>query len=106
MADVRAGVDALDRQIAALLGIRFGYMDAAARIKTTRGAVRDEVRKAAVIAQAESAAQAAGIPGGVATQLWETLVEASIAYELLEFDARGASDGTRTRGLRRDRPAL
>ena len=111
MADVRAGVDALDRQIAALLGIRFGYMDAAAQIKTTRGAVRDEVRKAAVIAQAEVAAQAAGVPEGVATQLWETLVEASIAHELDEFDARhlegdGASDGTRTRGLRRDRPAL
>ena len=110
MIDVRAGVDALDRQLAALLGVRFAYMDAAARIKTTRGAVRDEVRKAAVIAQAERAAQAAGVPDGVAGQLWETLVEASIAHELEEFDARlkgdGASDGTRTRGLRRDRPAL
>ena len=111
MIDVRAGVDALDRQLAALLGIRFGYMDAAARIKTTRGAVRDEVRKAAVIAQAEQAAKAAGVPDGVARQLWEMLVEASIAHELEEFDASrcdgdGASDGTRTRGLRRDRPAL
>ena len=54
MAEVRAGVDALDRALAALLGRRFAYMDAAARIKTERGAVRDEARKAAVIAQAES----------------------------------------------------
>ena len=106
MAEVRAGVDALDRQLAALLGVRFAYMEAAARIKTSRGAVRDEVRKAAVIAHAEAAAQAAGVPEGVAAQLWEALVEASIAHELEEFDARGASDGTRTRDLRRDRPAL
>ena len=106
MVEVRAGVDALDREIAALLGVRFGYMVAAARIKTTRAAVRDEVRKATVIAQAEAAARAAGVPEGVAAQIWETLVEASFAYELVEFNARGASDGTRTRGLRRDRPAL
>ena len=115
MAEVRAGVDAVDREIAALLGQRFGYMTAAARIKTDRGAVRDEVRKAAVIAQAEAQAVAAGVPAGLAATLWETLVEASIAYELALWDgarasepagARGASDGARTRDLRRDRPAL
>lgn len=111
MTDVRAGVDALDRELAALLGVRFGYMRAAARLKAERGAVRDESRKAAVIGQAEVAAHATGVPAGLAAQLWEILVEASIAYELTEFDARssterGASDGTRTRGLRRDRPAL
>ncbi len=107
MAEVRAGVDALDRQLAALLGVRFAYMDAAARIKTARGAVRDAARKAQVIAQAESAAQAAGVPVGLAGVLWETLVEASIAYELAAFDRKGgASDGARTRDLRRDRPAL
>ncbi len=112
MAEVRDGVDALDRDLAALLGRRFAYMAAAARIKTARGAVRDEARKAAVIAQAEAAARAAGVPGGFAAQLWELLVEASIAYELAAFDRRadaggdGASDGARTRDLRRDRPAL
>lgn len=110
MVELRAGVDALDREIAALLGVRFGYMDAAARIKPNREAVRDDARKAAVIAQAEAAAHAAGVPAGLAAQLWEILVEASIAHELAEYDAlsgeSGASDGTRTRGLRRDRPAL
>ena len=107
MAEVRAGVDALDRQLAALLGTRFAFMDAAARIKTDRSAVRDEARKAQVIANAEAAAQAAGVPAGLATTLWEQLVEASIAYELAEWDdTRGASDGARTRDLRRDRPAL
>ena len=44
MAEVRAGVDAIDRQVVALLKRRFGYMDAAARIKPDREAVRDESR--------------------------------------------------------------
>ena len=33
MAEVRAGVDALDAELVALLATRFGYMRAAARIK-------------------------------------------------------------------------
>ncbi len=81
MAEVRAGVDAVDRDLVALLGVRFGYMRAAARIKPDRGAVRDEARKAAVIANAAAAAAALGLPDGLAENLWETLVEASIAYE-------------------------
>ncbi|MBZ9779923.1 chorismate mutase, partial [Psychroflexus sp. CAK8W] len=46
MAEVRAGVDHVDRALIALLAQRFAYMDAAARIKPERGAVRDEGRKA------------------------------------------------------------
>ena len=108
MAQVRAGVDAIDRALVDLLVQRFAYMDAAARIKPTRDAVRDEARKAQVIANVDAAT---GLPKGLAAQLWETLVEASIAHELVEWDSRhsdcgGASDGARTRDLRRDRPAL
>jgi len=88
MTDVRAGVDALDREIVALLAKRFAYMDAAARIKPARGAVRDEDRKAAVIANARAEAVALGMPEQVIGELWETLVEASIAYELAAFDRR------------------
>ncbi len=88
MAEVRAGVDALDREIVALLRRRFDYMDAAARIKPERGVVRDEERKQQVIAQARAAAVAAGLPADAVAAMWETLVEASIAYELEEFDAR------------------
>jgi isochorismate pyruvate lyase len=88
MAEVRAGVDQLDRDLIALLARRFAYMDAAARIKPTRAAVRDEPRKAAVIANARAAAVAAGIPADAIAAIWETLVEASIAYETAAFDAR------------------
>ena len=88
MIEVRAGVDALDRELVALLARRFAYMDAAARIKPERGHVRDEARKAQVIANARVEAEALGLPGAVIADLWEQLVEASIAYELASFDRR------------------
>ena len=88
MAEVRAGVDAVDRALVALLARRFGYMDAAARIKPERAQVRDEVRKAAVIANARAHARAAGIPDAAIGEIWDRLVEASIAYEFEAFDRR------------------
>jgi isochorismate pyruvate lyase len=87
MAEVRAGVDALDAELVALLARRFGYMNAAARIKPARTLVRDEARKAQVIANASAAAAAAGLPAGLAETVWEALVEASIAHELSVWDA-------------------
>jgi isochorismate pyruvate lyase len=88
MAEVRAGVDQLDRELVALLARRFAYMDAAARIKPERGHVRDEGRKAQVIANARAEAARLGVPEDVVGELWEQLVEASIAYELAAFDRR------------------
>jgi isochorismate pyruvate lyase len=86
MTDVRAGVDALDRDLIALLQTRFGYMRAAARIKPDRAHVRDEARKAEVIANAKAAAFEAGVPVGLVADFWERLVEASIAYETEHWD--------------------
>ncbi len=86
MDEVRQGVDAIDQQIVALLAQRFAYMDAAARIKAERDAVRDEARKAEVIANVRRAALEQRIPQDVVTQIWETLVEGSIAYELDSWD--------------------
>ena len=86
MAEVRAGVDQVDRDLIALLARRFAYMDAAARIKPDRGAVRDEGRKAQVVSNAITEAEAAGLPADAIADLWDALVEASIAYELAAFD--------------------
>ena len=88
MTQVRAGVDQVDRELIALLARRFAYMDAAARIKPAREAVRDEGRKAQVVSNAIAAAQAAGLPADAIADLWDALVEASIAYELAAFDRR------------------
>lgn len=86
LADVRAGVDAVDTELVALLARRFDYMRAAAAIKSDRDAVRDTARKAQVIANAARAAASAGLPDGLAATLWDILVESSIAYELDEFE--------------------
>lgn len=86
MGQVRAGVDAIDRQLVALLAERFAHMRAAARIKPERGQVRDEARKAQVIANARAEAERLGAPSDTVAALWEQLVEASIAYEMEAFD--------------------
>ncbi|HEV2080045.1 MAG TPA: chorismate mutase [Allosphingosinicella sp.] len=86
MDEVRDGVDRLDREIVALLGERFRYMEAAARIKPDRAAVRDERRKADVLAKVEASAAKAGAPAERVAALYEALVEASIAYEFERFD--------------------
>ena len=86
MNEVRGGVDAVDRDLIALLARRFDYMRAAARIKTTREAVRDEARKAAVIAAARTEARRHRLPDTAIAEIWERLVEASIEFELAEWD--------------------
>jgi isochorismate pyruvate lyase len=87
MADVRLGVDGVDREIVRLLAIRFRYMDAAARIKPERGAVRDEARKAQVLRNVVEQARAEGAPEAAVAELYDRLIEASIAYEFERFDA-------------------
>ena len=86
MAEVRAGVDATDQELLELLARRYGYMRAAARIKTDRSSVRDEARKAQVIRNAETRAEAMRLPSSDIRDLWDALVESSIAYELTEWD--------------------
>ena len=88
MAEVRAGVDEVDERLVALLARRFGYMAAAARIKTDRNTVRDEARKAQVIANVKRHARQAGVPEPLAAALWEMLVESSISYEMTLFDRK------------------
>ncbi len=88
MAEVRTEIDRIDRALVALLAERMRYIDAAARVKTDRGAVRDEWRKADVLAKVDEAAREAGLPTDLASALWERLVEYSIAHEFVRFDAK------------------
>jgi len=86
MAEVRDGVDATDRALVALLTRRFAYMDAAARIKTDRNAVRDEDRKAQVLSNVAREGEALGLDPDQMRAVWEVLIEQSIAYELAQWD--------------------
>lgn len=93
MAEVRHGVDRLDEEVVARLAERFRYMDAAARIKKERGAVRDEERKAQVLTNVARLAAAEGAPVAEIHALYERLIEASIAHELARFDGSHAPPG-------------
>ena len=86
MTEVRAGVDDVDRRIVELLQRRFGYMDAAARIKPDRSAVRDEWRKADVLTKVDAKAAELGVDRQLLARIYEELIETSIAHELEEFD--------------------
>ena len=94
MTEVRQAVDAIDQEIVSLLGDRFALMRAAAVIKAERTSVRDEARKAEVIRNVLEIAAIKNVPLAAMEDLYERLVEHSIAYELDQFDA-----------LRRAKPA-
>ncbi|MEN8860671.1 chorismate mutase [Qipengyuania flava] len=92
MRDVRRGVDATDRELMKLLERRFGYMRAAARIKTDRNVVRDEARKQEVIENARADAEDRRLPFERIASIWDALVETSIDYELETWDRLRRTD--------------
>ena len=95
MAEVRHGVDALDRALVRLLAERQGFMDAAARIKPDRAAVHDAARIEEVVARVKAAARDAGLSEAIAEPVWRTLIDRCIAHEFERFDqlrAGGLSD--------------
>jgi isochorismate pyruvate lyase len=86
MAEVREEIDALDRDIVALLADRLHYIDEAARIKQDRGQVRDEARITDVLSKVEAESRRIGANAGVLIATYRTLIEASIAHEFRQFD--------------------
>ena len=89
MAEVRVGVDALDRALVTLLAERQRYMNAAARLKPTRDRVHDAVRIEDVVAKVRASARDAGLSQAIAEPVWRLLIDRCIAYELEAFDRRG-----------------
>lgn len=86
MAEVRQGVDALDRALVALLAERQRYMDAAARIKPSRDVVYDAARIEEVVDKILAAAGDAGLSPQIAEPVWRTLIDRCIAHELDVWD--------------------
>src|SRR5690349_25122951 len=81
MAEVRQGVDALDRALVALLAERQRYMDAAARIKADRDSVPDRARIEDVVAKVKAEARKAGLSEAIAEPVWRLLIDRCIAHE-------------------------
>ena len=86
MLEVRAGVDALDRELVRLLVIRQGFMKAAARIKPNRDAVYDAERIEDVVSKVLVEAKAAGLSADIAEPVWRKLIERCIAHEFDVWD--------------------
>lgn len=87
MAEVREGVDAIDRELVRLLVTRQGYMHAAARIKPNRDAVYDSDRIEDVVAKVLGEAKAQGLSGDIAEPVWRKLIERCIAHEFDVWDS-------------------
>ena len=92
MAEVREGVDALDRELVALLVRRQAYMTAAARIKGSREAVHDEARIEEVVAKVLAEARKQGLSENIAEPVWRKLIERCIAFEFGEWDGQRAAN--------------
>jgi isochorismate pyruvate lyase len=86
MAEVRQGVDALDRALVALLAERQRYMEAAARIKPDRDAVFDQARIDDVVAKVLTAAEAHHLSPEIAEPVWRLLIDRCIAHEFATYD--------------------
>ena len=86
MAEVRHGVDALDRALVVLLAERQRYMDAAARNKPDRSVVHDDARIEDVVQKVLAAAASAGLSPAIAEPVWRTLIDRCIAHEFETFD--------------------
>lgn len=88
MEKVRASIDAIDREIVALLGRRMRWIERAGQIKPDREAVRDEWRKQDVQAKVRAEAEKHDFPPALLHDVYETLMEGSIAHEFTVFDSR------------------
>ncbi len=86
MAEVRQGVDALDRALVALLAERQRYMDAAARIKPNRDAVHDDARIEDVVSKVLASADAHHLSRDIAEPVWRLLIDRCIAHEFGVYD--------------------
>jgi len=88
MAEVREGVDALDRELVTLLVKRQAYMTAAARIKQDREAVHDDARIEDVIEKVLVEARKQGLSENIGRKL----IERCIAFEFGEWDKLRAAN--------------
>ncbi|MCW5723768.1 MAG: chorismate mutase [Maricaulaceae bacterium] len=95
--DIRAGIDAADREILRLTAERAALGARLAAAKAVSGApVRDTEREKAVLARAVEAGEAMGLEPAAVERLYQTLIEMSLRGQRAALDARaGESRETR-----------
>jgi isochorismate pyruvate lyase len=85
MDEIRAGMDAIDRQIVALIAERVEYVRAAAKFKTSSASVAAPDRVAAVLKTRREWAEAAGLDGAVIEGLYRELVRYCVSEEHIRW---------------------
>ena len=89
--EIRAGMDAIDHEIVALIAERVAYVRAAARFKTSSANVAAPERVAAVLRTRREWAEAAGLDGLVIEGLYRELVAYSVAEEHKQWEAENGA---------------
>ncbi|MEP6714044.1 MAG: chorismate mutase family protein [Terriglobia bacterium] len=85
--EIRAGMDAIDREIVALIAQRVAYVRAAAKFKTSSANVAAPERVAAVLKTRREWAEASGLSGDVIEGLYRELVTYCVSEEHREFES-------------------
>ncbi|HZH02317.1 MAG TPA: isochorismate lyase [Myxococcaceae bacterium] len=95
LSDVRREIDSLDRQLISLLGLRFGYVRAAARFKSSPATVADPERVKAMLNERRQWAEQEGLSPDLIERLYRELVTYFTAEEqkhwMASANGRGAS---------------
>ncbi len=86
MAEVRAEIDRLDREIVALLAEREQRIVDAGHIKQSRDTVRDEARIEDVVAKVRATALATGADPDIVEGIYRDMMERYIAHEFTVWD--------------------
>jgi isochorismate pyruvate lyase len=92
MEEIRAGMDALDREIVALIAQRVEYVRAAAKFKTSSASVAAPERVAAVLKTRREWAEAAGLDGDVVEGLYRELVRYCVSEEHKRWEAMNRTE--------------
>ncbi len=85
--EIRAGMDAVNREIVALIGRRVAYVRAAAKFKTSSAGVAAPERVAAVLRTRREWAEAAGLDGETIEALYRGLVTYCVSEEHKQWQA-------------------
>lgn len=88
--EIRAGMDAIDREIIDLIARRVAYVRAAADFKTSSANVAAPERVAAVLKTRRQWAEAKGLSGDVIEGLYRDLVAYSVSEEHKQWEANQA----------------
>lgn len=92
MADVRAGIDRIDRQLVDLIAERFGYVERAWEIKLAEAAPANVPwRNQQVIDRVRARAEERGLPADLVEALWRQMIGWFIQYEEVKM-AKGSDD--------------